>query len=116
MYIHVYTYISRYSCLDTTSVHIMPWVLLMNIYLNIFMISIFLSIHLSIYLSLYLFFVGVIIMRFSFPADSLGVDEASLGLSMGMSGDFELAIAAGSTNVRIGSTLFGPRIYPNKSK
>ncbi|MEL6814799.1 MAG: YggS family pyridoxal phosphate-dependent enzyme, partial [Cyanobacteria bacterium J06598_3] len=30
-------------------------------------------------------------------------------LSMGMSGDFELAIAAGSTAVRIGSRLFGRR-------
>ena len=30
-------------------------------------------------------------------------------LSLGMSGDFEAAIAAGSTIVRIGSRLFGPR-------
>jgi pyridoxal phosphate enzyme (YggS family) len=30
-------------------------------------------------------------------------------LSMGMSGDFQLAIAHGSTCVRIGSALFGPR-------
>ncbi|HVN98997.1 MAG TPA: YggS family pyridoxal phosphate-dependent enzyme [Steroidobacteraceae bacterium] len=30
-------------------------------------------------------------------------------LSMGMSGDFEAAIAAGSTLVRIGTALFGPR-------
>jgi uncharacterized pyridoxal phosphate-containing UPF0001 family protein len=30
-------------------------------------------------------------------------------LSMGMSGDFELAIAEGSTHVRIGTALFGPR-------
>jgi pyridoxal phosphate enzyme (YggS family) len=33
-------------------------------------------------------------------------------LSMGMSGDFELAIEEGSTEVRIGSALFGPRAYP----
>lgn len=32
-------------------------------------------------------------------------------LSMGMSADFEHAIASGSTNIRIGSTIFGPRIY-----
>ena len=32
-------------------------------------------------------------------------------LSMGMSGDFELAIEEGSTMVRIGSTLFGARNY-----
>jgi hypothetical protein len=30
-------------------------------------------------------------------------------LSMGMSGDFELAIAEGSTMIRVGSILFGPR-------
>jgi PLP dependent protein len=30
-------------------------------------------------------------------------------LSMGMSDDFELAIAAGATHVRIGTALFGPR-------
>jgi pyridoxal phosphate enzyme (YggS family) len=30
-------------------------------------------------------------------------------LSMGMSGDFELAIAHGATTVRVGQTLFGPR-------
>jgi pyridoxal phosphate enzyme (YggS family) len=30
-------------------------------------------------------------------------------LSMGMSGDFELAIRSGSTNVRVGSTIFGAR-------
>ena len=35
-------------------------------------------------------------------------------LSMGMSGDFELAIAAGSTCVRVGSALFGPRDYAQK--
>lgn len=31
------------------------------------------------------------------------------GLSMGMSGDFESAIAAGATHVRVGSALFGTR-------
>jgi pyridoxal phosphate enzyme (YggS family) len=35
-----------------------------------------------------------------------------LGLSMGMSGDFELAIEEGATIVRIGTALFGDRIYP----
>lgn len=33
-------------------------------------------------------------------------------LSMGMSGDFEIAIEEGSTEVRIGSALFGARHYP----
>lgn len=32
-------------------------------------------------------------------------------LSMGMSDDFELAILEGSTMVRIGTLLFGPRVY-----
>ena len=32
-------------------------------------------------------------------------------LSMGMSGDFEVAIEEGSTIVRVGSSIFGPRIY-----
>lgn len=31
------------------------------------------------------------------------------GLSMGMSGDFEKAIALGATHIRIGAALFGPR-------
>jgi uncharacterized pyridoxal phosphate-containing UPF0001 family protein len=29
--------------------------------------------------------------------------------SMGMSGDFEVAIAEGATMVRVGSAIFGPR-------
>ncbi|WP_238874935.1 YggS family pyridoxal phosphate-dependent enzyme [Achromobacter xylosoxidans] len=33
-------------------------------------------------------------------------------LSMGMSGDFELAIEEGSTEVRIGTAIFGARSYP----
>ena len=34
------------------------------------------------------------------------------GLSMGMSGDFEAAIAEGATHVRVGSALFGTRVSP----
>jgi len=34
-------------------------------------------------------------------------------LSMGMSGDFELAIAEGATMVRVGTALFGPRAASN---
>ncbi len=37
-------------------------------------------------------------------ADDLGLESRSLG----MSGDWPLAVAAGSTLVRLGSTLFGP--------
>lgn len=33
------------------------------------------------------------------------------GLSMGMSGDFEEAIAFGATHVRVGSAIFGERVY-----
>ncbi len=33
------------------------------------------------------------------------------GLSMGMSGDFERAIAQGATHVRVGSAIFGARDY-----
>lgn len=47
-------------------------------------------------------------------AGGLGVDPVSLELSMGMSGDFESAIALGSTNVRCGSTIFGARDYSKK--
>ncbi|XP_049400624.1 uncharacterized protein LOC125864641 [Solanum stenotomum] len=44
----------------------------------------------------------------------LGMAESRCELSMGMSSDFELAIEMGSTNVRIGSTIFGPREYPKR--
>lgn len=33
------------------------------------------------------------------------------GLSMGMSSDFESAIALGATHVRVGSAIFGARVY-----
>ena len=39
----------------------------------------------------------------------LGLDEGEVELSMGMSADYQHAIAAGSSNVRIGSTIFGMR-------
>ena len=34
-----------------------------------------------------------------------------IGLSMGMSSDFEVAIAQGATHIRVGSAIFGDRIY-----
>ena len=40
------------------------------------------------------------------------VDE-KLELSMGMSGDFEMAIEEGATIVRVGTSIFGKRIYPD---
>lgn len=48
----------------------------------------------------------------SAAAAVLGVQSSQLELSMGMSGDFEEAIMAGSTSVRVGSTIFGARSYP----
>ncbi|KAJ4703961.1 Pyridoxal phosphate homeostasis protein [Melia azedarach] len=46
---------------------------------------------------------------------SIGIPEEQCELSMGMSGDFELAVEMGSNNVRIGSTIFGPREYLKKN-
>ena len=42
-------------------------------------------------------------------ADGIGIDEATLELSMGMSADYLTAIEHGSTNIRVGSTIFGSR-------
>jgi uncharacterized pyridoxal phosphate-containing UPF0001 family protein len=39
-------------------------------------------------------------------------EEGVVGLSMGMSGDFETAVMIGATHVRIGSALFGERTTP----
>lgn len=44
-------------------------------------------------------------------AASLAADHPPLELSMGMSADWELAVAHGSTNVRVGSSIFGAREY-----
>ena len=41
------------------------------------------------------------------------LDEKHLELSMGMSGDFEMAIEEGATIVRVGTSIFGKRIYPD---
>ena len=43
-----------------------------------------------------------------------GVTADGFELSMGMSGDYELAMREGSTMVRIGSAIFGEREYGNK--
>ncbi|KAF7273194.1 hypothetical protein GWI33_014085 [Rhynchophorus ferrugineus] len=39
----------------------------------------------------------------------LGLNKSEVQLSMGMSNDFEHAIELGSTNVRVGTTIFGER-------
>ena len=41
--------------------------------------------------------------------DKLAEDHGLAGRSMGMSGDFEIAVQLGATHVRVGSALFGAR-------
>ncbi len=41
--------------------------------------------------------------------DGVALDE----LSMGMSGDFEIAVEEGATTVRVGQAIFGPRALPD---
>lgn len=48
-------------------------------------------------------------------AKAIDVPASTLELSMGMSGDFEVAIAAGSDSVRVGSSIFGARDYSPKA-
>ncbi|XP_040098863.1 pyridoxal phosphate homeostasis protein isoform X2 [Oryx dammah] len=45
----------------------------------------------------------------------LGAAPEQVELSMGMSVDFQHAIEVGSTNIRIGSTIFGERDYSKKA-
>ena len=35
-------------------------------------------------------------------------------MSMGMSGDYETAVECGAHIVRVGTAIFGPRVYPEK--
>ena len=37
-------------------------------------------------------------------------------LSMGMSGDYEIAVEEGATIVRIGTAIFGERVYSKNEK
>ena len=48
--------------------------------------------------------------------DYFSADEAFRELSMGMSDDYPIAIEEGSTMVRIGSLIFGERVYSNDEK
>jgi pyridoxal phosphate enzyme (YggS family) len=50
-------------------------------------------------------------MKEAIEADSLPPNASLEELSMGMSGDYEIAIEEGSTMVRIGSAIFGERNY-----
>jgi pyridoxal phosphate enzyme (YggS family) len=47
--------------------------------------------------------------HFAFLA-KLAADHGLANLSMGMSGDFELAVKFGATHVRVGSAIFGARV------
>ncbi len=46
--------------------------------------------------------------------NKFGLPKEAVELSMGMSNDFEHAIENGSTNIRVGSTIFGARTYKTK--
>jgi hypothetical protein len=52
--------------------------------------------------------------HFAFLA-KLGRDHGLDQLSMGMSGDFELAVKFGATHVRVGTAIFGARAVPHSS-
>jgi PLP dependent protein len=58
------------------------------------------------------YFVQLRHLRDQLAARWLGIDFAQL--SIGMSGDFAVAIEEGSTCVRIGTAIFGKRPYPAK--
>ena len=45
----------------------------------------------------------------------MAADHGLDKLSMGMSGDFEAAIAQGATHIRVGSAIFGARHYADKT-
>ncbi|KAJ1428714.1 Pyridoxal phosphate homeostasis protein [Sesbania bispinosa] len=47
---------------------------------------------------------------------AIGISEEQCELSMGMTADFERAIEMGSTTVRVGTAIFGPREYPLKEE
>jgi uncharacterized pyridoxal phosphate-containing UPF0001 family protein len=42
-------------------------------------------------------------------AQRVGIDSDQLELSMGMSEDFEQAVSLGTSNVRVGTIIFGQR-------
>ncbi|KAJ0036407.1 hypothetical protein NQD34_005084 [Periophthalmus magnuspinnatus] len=57
----------------------------------------------------------MLISRRQEVCESLKLPVEEVELSMGMSTDFEHAIEVGSTNVRVGSIIFGNREYPNSA-
>ena len=51
-------------------------------------------------------------MNYEDKTEKIAIDNVSMDvLSMGMSGDYVEAILEGSTMVRVGSSLFGKRVY-----
>jgi len=48
-------------------------------------------------------------------AQAMEIDPNTLEVSMGMSDDYADAIRRGSTNIRVGSTIFGARDYSSKA-
>jgi uncharacterized pyridoxal phosphate-containing UPF0001 family protein len=50
-------------------------------------------------------------LHFAFLA-KLAAEHGLAGLSMGMSDDFETAVAFGATHIRVGSAIFGRRANP----
>ena len=55
------------------------------------------------------------IKQLSVDIASQNIDNVSMDiLSMGMSGDYQVAIEEGATMVRVGTSIFGERIYTNK--
>ena len=55
------------------------------------------------------------IKQLSVDIDNQNIDNVSMNiLSMGMSGDYQVAIEEGATMVRVGTSIFGERVYTNK--
>ena len=55
------------------------------------------------------------IKQLSVDIASQNIENVSMDiLSMGMSGDYQVAIEEGATMVRVGTSIFGERIYTNK--
>ena len=54
----------------------------------------------------------VLLRQLAVDIDNKCIDTVSMGkLSMGMTGDFEVAIEEGATHIRVGTGIFGERIY-----
>ena len=54
----------------------------------------------------------VLLRQLAVDIDHKCIDNVSMGkLSMGMTGDFEVAIEEGATHIRVGTGIFGERIY-----